>query len=226
VRRRSEDEAGFTLVELVTTIMLLSVVLSAFYGVLWSVQRNVEKEKDRSISNDSVRLAVQELDRQVRSGNVLYDPLCEGKVATCTTANARLAAVDPVAAANGIQPGLSVHIYTQANADTHNPGNRCVQWRVYSQNLQTRQWSPQWQTDGYVTGWRTVTSNIVNTTTDAAFSLGASAFGGRLMNVSLSTNANARSGQAVRVNASITGRNTEYGFPVNVCSLLSAPPYP
>jgi len=41
--------------------------------------------------------------------------------------------------------------------------------------------------------------------------------------VTFLVNQNAASGSNVKIQASISGRNTEYGYPSNVCSTL--PPY-
>ncbi len=57
-----------------------------------------------------------------------------------------------------------------------------------------------------------------------AFSLDPDpAKGGRTMVVSLVVNSNSKSGQNVKIQQSITGRNTEYGYPSSVCADI--PPY-
>jgi prepilin-type N-terminal cleavage/methylation domain-containing protein len=203
---RGQD--GFTLIEVITATALLSIVLTVTVAVLWSVQSGVSKATNRSQSNDSVRLAVQELDRQIRSGNVLYDPATEN---------------DP---ANGIRPGLSLRIYTQANATTNSPANRCLQWRVHQGKLEVRSWSTAWRTDGVVRGWRAIVGDLVNDETTPAFSIDRSQalFGERIMRVSLVSNAKTQSGDPVRIDAAITGRNTQYEFPRAVCA--DVPPYP
>ena len=87
-------------------------------------------------------------DRQIRSGNVLYDPGTEND------------------AANGITPGQSVRIYTQANVAAR--GQRCVQYRIYGGSLQQRSWSTIWRTDASVSPWRIVADNVVNATVSRA----------------------------------------------------------
>ncbi|MFN2589320.1 MAG: hypothetical protein ABR518_00925, partial [Actinomycetota bacterium] len=42
-------------------------------------------------------------------------------------------------------------------------------------------------------------------------------YAGRAVVVTLVVNQNARAGQNVRVEATLTGRNTQYGYPVSVC---------
>jgi len=191
------------------------VVMVVFLSVMASVQRAVARDTGRSLSNDQARLAVEELDREIRSGNVLYDPTLEN---------------DP---ANQVYPNMSLRIYTQTNAETRNPGNQCVQWRILpagsplgSDELQRRDWSVNWQTDGIVSTWRNVADNIVNNdapTTPAFVQDLSPGFGGRIINITIVANANAASGRNVVIRDSITGRNTEYGYPNNICSVI--PPY-
>jgi prepilin-type N-terminal cleavage/methylation domain-containing protein len=75
-RGPAADE-GMTLVELMVTVALLSVVVGIFLSVLVSVQNHVAREERRHRANDQVRLAIQQLDREVRSGNVFRDPAAE-----------------------------------------------------------------------------------------------------------------------------------------------------
>ena len=63
-----------TLVELVVAMSMLSVVLLIFTSVLASVQRTVVENQRYSEANDAARLALQQLDRELRSGNVINDP--------------------------------------------------------------------------------------------------------------------------------------------------------
>jgi prepilin-type N-terminal cleavage/methylation domain-containing protein len=203
---------GMTLLELVIVLGLLSLVMAIFVPTMSAVQRGFERQSDRSQSNDQARLAVEELDREIRSGNVLYNPNSEND------------------AANGIYPGMSLRIYTQTNANTRNPGFRCVQWRIVTGELQRRDWTTTWRSDGLVSDWRIVADHIVNQPNPpnppvvAAFSLDPDPNkGGRTVVVTLMVNENALSGQTVRIQESITGRNTEYGYPNNVCTDI--PPY-
>ena len=47
--------------------------------------------------------------------------------------------------------------------------------------------------------------------------------GGRTIVVTILVNQNAKSGQTVRIQESVSGRNTEYGYPSNICATI--PPY-
>jgi prepilin-type N-terminal cleavage/methylation domain-containing protein len=217
LRRRLRSEEGMTLMELMIGMLILSIVLAIFGTVLSGVQRAVNRQSDRSSSNDQARLAVEELDKEIRSGNVLYDPSLVGQPWSD----------DP---ANGIYPNMSLLVYTQTNAVTRNPGNKCVQWRIVNGELQRRDWATTWQVDGNVSSWRVVADHIVNQPnpptppTVKAFQLDPDPNkGGRTIIVTILVNQNAVSGQTVRIQQSLTGRNTEYGYPSNICSTI--PPY-
>jgi hypothetical protein len=196
--------------ELVVTCSLLLVATAIFGQLLLSTQSAVSREVDRSSTNDASKLATFEIERQVRSGNLLYDPALDND------------------AAHGIVPGMSLRVYTQANASTSAYPNRCVQWRIDEDRLDVREWSPAWAQDGYVTGWRTVTEGVVNRSVlpqVPAFTLDTSqaVYGSRLLKIVLVTNTNDAAGPALRVESSVTGRNTGFGFPATVCADI--PPY-
>ena len=189
-----------TLIELTVTVAVLSLVVGVFLSVLVSVQNHVAREERRSRANDQVRLAIQQLDREVRSGNVFRDP-----------------GVEPNNASLGqVGGGMGLRIYTQANADTRG-GSRCVQWRISGGKLQARDWTVSWRTDGQVSGWRVVAEGIVNPSGTPAFELDSSSvFGARILNITFVVNPGAGDSDVV-VRASVTGRNTQYGYPVSVC---------
>ena len=208
----ARGESGFTLIEISIVLGILSLVMAIFLPTLYAVQKGFESQSDRSQNNDNARLAVEELDREIRSGNVLYNPGSES---------------DP---ANQIYPGMSLRIYTQTNANNRNPGFRCVQWRVAGGLLQRRDWTTTWRSDGIVSGWRIIAEHVVNQPNPPtppvtpAFQLDPDpAKGGRTVIVTIMVNQNASSGRTVTLQASITGRNTEYGYPNNVCTDI--PPY-
>ena len=200
--RRARDDAGMTLAEVMITMSLMMIVLFTFGTILASIQRAVSKTDSHAINNDQARLAMIELDREIRSGNVLYDPATESP------------------------SGFVLRIYTQSNANirTPSPGYVCRLWQVTTGGqLQTRYWPPLQPEDA--SGWLTVATGIVNrqvSPTVAAFSRTdpTSATGNRVVNITLLVNNrySTRSRETVRIQTSITGRNTSYGFPTDVCS--------
>jgi hypothetical protein len=208
---RGED--GTTLVELIVTTSLLGVAVAVLGGLLVSVQSALVRQTSRSSSNDQARLAVEQLDREIRSGNVLKNPT-NGYVCNFLNPPANCATTD---SANSITPGQSLLIYTQANAPTRQatgvPGERCVQWRIANnsargyQELQRREWTVNATSPS---AWRVVADHVVNQSgTSPAFSIDAL---GRIVNVSLLVNQDATQGANVRVDLSVEGRNTVYNL--------------
>jgi len=213
LRLRLQAEDGMTLTELAVVMGLLGVVLAALLGVLNSVEMGLARQDDRMQSNDQARLAASELDREIRSGNVFYDPASENDTA------------------HGIYPGMSMRIYTQANGNVRTPSSQCVQWRIYNQQLQRRSWATTWRDDptNLVSGWRVIADHIMNQTVSPqvpAFTLDTSqaSYGGRIAKIVILANENPSSGRTVEIDESVTGRDTEYGYPNGVCSDI--PPYP
>src|SRR5438034_5741471 len=108
----SRREEGMTLVEVLVSLSLLTVVLAVFTNALMTSQAAVNRQSDRSTSNDQARLAIEQPDREIRSGNVLYDPCPNPAPAPPTFNN------DPT---NDVYPCQALLIYTQTNATTLNP---------------------------------------------------------------------------------------------------------
>ncbi len=212
---RSRSEAGYTILEMSVVMLIMSIVTVIFLTVLVSVQGTLGRVTARSDSNDQARLAVEELDREIRSGNVLYDPNLTGSGHPWSNDST-----------HGIYPGMALLVYTQTNASTRSPGNQCVQWRIYQEQLQRRSWSAE--TGEITSSWRVVAERILNATPASdqtkwirAFTLDPSAvFGNRIVNITILANGNTTSGQTVRIQESVTGRNTEYGYPNNICTTI------
>ena len=201
-----------TLIELLISMAVILIVLTMVMVVLIGMEKIYAKEDDRTQTNNQARLAVEQLDREIRSGNVLYDPASES---------------DP---ANDVYPGMSLRIYTQSNANSR-PGFRCVQWLITSGGLlQTRNWWTDWRSDpgSLVSSWRTVADHVVNRSDSpqvTAFTLDMSdpSYGSRLVKIAIVVNQNPKSGQDVRITSSVEGRNTTFGYPNNACADI--PPY-
>jgi len=196
-------ERGLTLVEMMVTMMILGIALAIFLSVLFSVQRGVVVQEQRTARNDQARLAIQALDRELRSGNMLYDPASESV------------------------PYYSLRIYTQTNAPTRGtidnpPGTTCVQWLLEGEKLQTRLWVPY--DPSTATSWRTVAEGIVNRTVTPnvpLFTVDPDPYkGGRTIQVTLLVNDDYANHpeQTIRLQAALTGRNTTYGYLQNACT--------
>jgi prepilin-type N-terminal cleavage/methylation domain-containing protein len=198
------DERGMTLVELVVAMSMMSVVLLIFTSVLASVQRTVVVNQRYSEANDEARLALQQLDRELRSGNVITDPSDSITGFTDAPANQRLL------------------IYTQANMPTRGQAE-CELWKITTSNdLQVRRWVPGSST--WATDWRTVATDVVNRITGvSAFTMNTDPLKGeRTVDVRLQVNPDVSNNpdRTIEIRASLTGRNTSYNYPDNICLTL------
>ena len=195
--RRSRGDQGVTLVEMLISMTIFAVVLAITYSILITIQLQTRDETARADSVGDARIALQQIDRQVRSGNVLYNPANE----------------------TALGFPMSMRIYTQANGE-----QRCVQWQVFNGTLRSRSWSPTWQTDGLVSDWGVVAHNVVNTGSEQPFALqgGATAFGSRLVDIGLKVKSPQSDGKPIDVTSSLSGRNTAYGYDPGVCSPIPA----
>jgi prepilin-type N-terminal cleavage/methylation domain-containing protein len=205
-RKLPRDEGGMTLVELLVAMFVLGVVMVVFTSVLASVQRAVARQDSLTRTLNQARLAIEQIDRELRSGNVYYDPSQENPAY------------------------YTLRIYTQANAPTRtpSPGYLCVLWQIdANQRLLVRSWPPLQPDEA--TPWRVVATGIVNRALgegdpqNRAFQIDADPLkGGRTLDITLAVNDQLaeRPTQTVRLSTSVTGRNTSYGYPVNVCAEL------
>ncbi len=72
VRRRDED--GFSLVEVVVTVALLSIVSAVFLPLMDTATRSVRPMQVESQSIDSLRNALAAIGRELRSADCVTDP--------------------------------------------------------------------------------------------------------------------------------------------------------
>jgi hypothetical protein len=196
-------ERGTTLVELAVTLAILGTVMSIVLGILVWAQTAVGRETIRSTTQDQGRLAMESLDRDIRSGNIL-----------CAWTD---------------NYGLSV--YTQSNGTGSSGTGKWVQYRVQSQTAATSQTQSHSQLPEVlqrreydsVSGawkpaspyyWQTIATGIVNTS--APFSLDSStSYGSRLVNVSLLVNSDSSNvaSKTVRMESSLAIRNQSSANP-------------
>ena len=145
IRAGLAGERGITLVELIVAMGILSIVLLVFTSTLAAMQRAVVEEDVRSRLSDEARLALQALDRQVRSGNLLYDPGDE------------VGSVDPFGVEADWEP---FRVYTQVQFGDEESA-RCALWLVDDQRrLLYRYWAPLDEENA--TDWQVVASGVVN----------------------------------------------------------------
>jgi Tfp pilus assembly protein PilW len=211
--RNGSDERGIGLVDLLIAMMILSIVVVIFGNALIAVQRGAQSEDYRSQNNDQARLAIEQLDREIRSANYTYDPSTE----TSRTLG------------SGLTNGYALRIYGQANAATRNPapGYLCELWQITSSgDLQWRTWAPYQSSSA--SSWITIASGIVNRSNGVtAFTLdpnnpgyGTSSAVNRTIDIVIQADVNptVTPNATVRLELAVTGRNTSYGFPSTPCS--------
>jgi prepilin-type N-terminal cleavage/methylation domain-containing protein len=201
-RARRRAEAGFTVIELLISMAMLSVVMLMGFDAEGTVLGVGNNALGQSQATTVVALAMTELRQEAVSANILFNPSTEGSNA----------GTNPDGTAVG--PGFSLRIYTQTNGIF-----TCVQWRLLDTgDLQLRSWSDQWQSNGVVRDWTTLLTGIVNPASQPPFVLDTgSNYGGsgssRLLDVNLVLKT-ANPGVSVQDQASIAGRDAEY-YPQN-----------
>lgn len=201
-------ESGMTLVELLVSMTVMGVVAMLFLTVLFSIQTNIMRQQVRSVANDQARLGLEQMDREIRSGNLLYDPSESFPSPTC--------------GGYACVSGFSIRVYTQVNAPTRTPPQQCVQWIVQDLRLMRRAWAPGATTN--LSGWRVIAEHVVNRDVSPqvpAFSIDPTP-GGRVLAITLLVNPRLgleNAPRTVRLNTSLAIRNSTAGDP---CSPMPA----
>lgn len=193
MRPKVAREDGVSFPEIMVVVMLMTLAGAFFYTFLFSVQRSVSTQTQRSQNNEDARLALERLDREIRSGNVLYNPNAE------------------------TDPGYTLRVYTQSHGVP-----RCVQWRIHDQQLQRRTWQPNSPGTEAEHPWTALTGGVVNKERSVkAFVLDPeSSKSGRTLIVDIVTGGNDGEAEVAHIKASITGRNTTFGYPTTACDAL------
>jgi prepilin-type N-terminal cleavage/methylation domain-containing protein len=204
---REEREGGFTLIEMLITMVIFGLATGLVVKAVGKVERFASDAQGSADANSEVRLALADIDRQVRSGNVLYSPANEVTPTTCT--------------ATGTDAGSCMRVYTQANGV-----QRCVQWQVLpdptkptTSLIRSRSWSPTWQTDGSYTSWATKARGLLLTPSVPPFTLqgAVTSSSSRYLTVRFEAKDPRRPG-AVVLTSALAGRNTNYGYDAGLCS--------
>ncbi len=221
---RARDD-GYSLTELLIAMFIFGLLMSFTFTILIQVMYQSRDTLARSRALEEARLGVAQIDRQVRSGNVILDPYLENETTS------------------GVPRYFSMRIYTQAD---ENP--TCAQWRVILQpgnlygNLEFRSWAPGYPDVNIVQPWAVVAHDLVlmdvtphvpddikpdRPETWPPFWVDSQATGGtqaQFVRVTLRLrDPEQRVGaKATSVTTVITGRNTVFGYPAGSCS--QAPP--
>src|SRR3954451_2756931 len=111
-KRDRRDDGGFTLTETLVAMLVFAIAIAMVTTALIKVQKYTADVQGSADANFQLRQSVAVIDRQVRSGNVLYSPANETSPSSCT--------------ASGTSAGTCMRVYTQANGS-----QRCVQWQGF-----------------------------------------------------------------------------------------------
>lgn len=217
----SRRDSGFTLVEMLVAMSLFAGVLAIVFTILVTVSWQSRDNLARDNSVAQARLALMQIDRQVRSGNVISDPHFE------TLAN------------SGADPYYSLRVYTQTDGVY-----QCVQWRVIfpagSQfgDLQYRSWQKDWLTGGAVTGWRVVAHNVVKPASGTVVQSDPTTWPPFYVDTTVGAGSTAQtirvtmrlkdpgarsSSKPVTMTSVLTGRNTVFGYDADECATVPPP---
>lgn len=126
--------AGFSTVEMVVSMSILLIVITLAMPLVTTSFDLLSEHESRAAVDANVQIAMRQLTRDVRSGNVIGSPY----------------AVDSVA-------GMGVRIYTQTDGVPF----RCVEYQVLGTSLLRRERDPdaEWTED-----WSTVVTEVTNAT--------------------------------------------------------------
>lgn len=220
--KRGRDDSGMTLAELLVSMFIFSLLMAITTAIMINLMYMTRDNLGRVDAAQEARLGISQIDRQVRSGNVIMDPANETVLGS------------------GVAPYYSLRIYTQEG-----DAPKCAQWRVIADNpgelgrLEYRHWSPNYPTDPFVADWAVVARNVVvppATTPDPAdpatwppfwkdpttLVSGAASTPAQNVRITLKLKTPEMREDSVPVSIStvVTGRNTVLGYSESNCSFI------
>ena len=223
-RAARSDDRGMSLTELLVSMMIFGALMAMIMTVMITLTNMSKDSVARTQAIQEARLGVAQIDRQVRSGNVILDPGLE------PTTNA------------DVPKFYSLRIYTQEDGV-----NKCAQWRVKDHDgddfgdLEYRTWDPLIGAASATT-WSPVAHNLVDMAvapTDQSqidaddpatwppFWIntgGAGTTEAQFISITLRLKDPAESdGKPTTISTTVTGRNTVFGYPTTTCSDVPAP---
>lgn len=222
IRLRPRDDHGFSLVELIVVMTMFSAIMAMVFTILITLTNQARNDLAQSRAVDQARVGIAQIDRQVRSGNLIIDPQ-----------------FDFGPTVSGVDAYYSMRLFTQVDGV-----DRCAQWRVYNgdsdafADLQFRTWSPQYGVDGDVTEWYIVAENSVSPPVDVIDPNDRESWppfwidstlpsGSEAQNIRITLrmqDPDARgSSKPVTVSTVVTGRNTVFGYPTSSCNDIPPP---
>ncbi|KQS97205.1 PulJ/GspJ family protein [Cellulomonas sp. Leaf395] len=204
--RRSRD-SGMTLVEMLVSMIVFGIAMVMITSATILVMNMANDAQQSAQTVTELRQAVAVIDRQVRSGNVLFSPANETIPSSCQ--------------AYGTSAGSCMRIFTQSNGS-----EKCVQWQLLDDGsgtstgtLRMRSWALDYLTSGDITPWSVVARDLRTSSTTAPFTLlGASTpYKERALQLHI-VGIDERNGKEQAVDTTLTGRNTSYGYDSGQCT--------
>ena len=217
-------DAGFTLPEMLVVMGVFGLLMAITVGILVQFLTLTRDSLARSQSLQEMRLGISQIDRQVRSGNLILDPQFE----------------DPDN--SGVPAFYSMRILTQEDGV-----DKCVQWRVIDAdgdgfgNLEFRRWDTGY-TAGLVEPWSVVAHNVVDVGVDPSVNgidsddpatwppfwvdpeRGAYTEAQFVrITLRLKEPLQSEDTKPASVTTVITGRNTVFGYPSSSCQIVPDP---
>lgn len=209
LRPGHRDESGFALPELLVSMAIFGTIMALVTGIIIRMSQQAADNMTRAHQVQEVRLGIMQIDRQVRSGNVIADPALESS------------------SASGVPSGYSLRVFTQTNGV-----RRCVQWRVVFPDptreqgqIEYRSWDTNWQTGGKVDPWSVVARDVIAPDSGVPFTKVDPLSGttAQSVRVTIRVQGERTSSAPSTVSTVLTGRNTVYGYPSDVCSPVPTP---
>lgn len=221
---RQRGDEGFSLPELLVVMAVFGLLMAITVSILILFITQTRDSLARAQSLQEMRLGVSQIDRQVRSGNLILDPMLETD------------------ATSGVPPYYSMRILTQENGAA-----KCVQWRVIDADgdgfgdLEFRRWDTGYPA-GLVEEWAPVAHNIVDVGVDPSETpidpddpstwppfwvdptLG-SYTEAQFVRITLRLKEPLQSEDTkpASVTTVVTGRNTVFGYPSSSCQIVPDP---
>jgi prepilin-type N-terminal cleavage/methylation domain-containing protein len=191
------DDSGMSLSELAVVMFVSAIVaaLAAHFVITFARDANAATVTAGRV--DSVRLALDTVERQVRSGDVLY---VEPADSSCGTYGSG---------------GNCLRVATEVDGTMS-----CVQFQLVpdpagdgSYDLRTRGYSPSWASGGFVGAWRQVANGLAPPTSSVPpFTLEQqSGVGSQAVNVQFTASAATSASAPIKLVATFVPRNAVYG---------------
>lgn len=219
LRERGRDEGGYSLTELLISMAIFAILMTLVFSLFITMLQQGEDNLARTRAVEQARLGLSQIDRQIRSGNVILDPALDGYTQA------------------GVPANYSLRVYTQENGD-----DKCVQWRVIFHDagsefgdLEFRKWEAG--DPSTATAWSNVANNVVAPQVAPIDEDDPESWPPFWLDTTLPTGSKAQNiritlrmgdpsaredANPATVSSVVTGRNTVFGYSPDYCSSIPA----